>query len=72
MAIENNQSAPPGKKDELNQNSPSLLSLISEDMWAVWIGGLMIVSILLIAFVSTELKFSTPDYQWSNAADLTI
>ena len=71
MTIDNNQSPSPGKKDELNQNSPSLLSLISEDIWAVWIGGLLIVAILAIAFIATDLKFSTPAYQWATAADLT-
>src|SRR4030095_5061176 len=71
MTTENSQIASRDKKGELNQNSPSLLSLISEDIWAVWIGGLLIVAILLVAFISTDLKFSTPVYQWATADDLT-
>jgi hypothetical protein len=29
------------------------------------------VAILLIAFFSSDLKFSTPAYQWANGDDLT-
>jgi uncharacterized integral membrane protein (TIGR00698 family) len=43
------------------------LSRISEDIWAVWIGGLLIVAILVIAFLSAGLKFTTPVYQWATA-----
>jgi uncharacterized integral membrane protein (TIGR00698 family) len=48
----------------------SFLSRISEDIWAVWIGGLLIVAILVIAFLSAGLKFTTPVYQWATADDL--
>jgi uncharacterized integral membrane protein (TIGR00698 family) len=48
----------------------SFLSLLSEDIWAVWIGGLLIVAILGIAFLSPGLKFTTPVYQWSSVDDL--
>src|SRR6185436_3954726 len=71
MTAENNQNISGENKDKANQSSPSSLSLISEDIWAVWIGGLLIVAILLIAFISSDLKFSTPAYQWVTAGDLT-
>jgi uncharacterized integral membrane protein (TIGR00698 family) len=48
----------------------SILSRISEDIWAVWIGGLVIVAILVIAFLSVDFKFTTPFYQWATGNDL--
>lgn len=50
----------------------SFLSRISEDIWAVWIGGLIIVTILIIAFLTAGLKFTTPVYQWATINDLLI
>ena len=43
---------------------------ISEDIWAVLIGGLVITAILVIAFFSHEIKFAIPVYQWQSGNDL--
>ncbi|HEV8286577.1 MAG TPA: putative sulfate exporter family transporter [Chitinophagaceae bacterium] len=48
----------------------SLYSKISEDGWALWIGGLLITTVVLIAVFSTDFKFLSPIYQWSNVNDL--
>ena len=48
----------------------SFLSRISEDIWAVWISSLLIAAIVLIAFISSDQKFTIPVYQWAGADDL--
>src|SRR6185295_3875206 len=48
----------------------SLYSKITEDGWAIWIGGLLIAVVLLIAFSKTDFKFASPVYQWSDTHDL--
>jgi uncharacterized integral membrane protein (TIGR00698 family) len=48
----------------------SLYTAISEDGWALWIGGFLIAVVLLIAFLSGDFKFTTPVYQWSVTNDL--
>ena len=45
------------------------LSELSEDIWAVFIGGLLIAIILAFVFF-TETKFTIPVYQWENGNDL--
>ena len=47
----------------------SFYSRITEDGWALCIGGLLIAIVLVIAFL-TDFKFTSPAYQWSNANDL--
>jgi uncharacterized integral membrane protein (TIGR00698 family) len=48
----------------------SLYAAISEDGWALWIGGFLIAVVLLIAFPSRDFKITTPVYQWSAINDL--
>lgn len=48
----------------------TLFARLSEDWWAVVIGGLLITAILLFAVASPGLKFNTPVYQWTNQDDL--
>jgi hypothetical protein len=48
----------------------SFLSNLSEDIWAVIIGGLLIVIILAGVFFIRDIKFTTPIYQWSNVDEL--
>jgi uncharacterized integral membrane protein (TIGR00698 family) len=48
----------------------SLFGRISEDGWALWIGGLLITVVLSLAFLSREFKFASPAYQWSNSNEL--
>ena len=50
----------------------SFYSRITEDGWALWIGGLVITTILLVAFSSTGLKFTSPQYLWSDSNDLLV
>lgn len=47
----------------------SFLPGLSEDIWAVLIGGLLIAGILAGAFFP-DIKFTTPAYQWKNGNDL--
>jgi uncharacterized integral membrane protein (TIGR00698 family) len=48
----------------------SFLSQLTEDWWAVLIGGSIITVVLLIASFSNGFKFETPVYQWASSADL--
>ena len=43
---------------------------LTEDWWAVVIGGIIIVAILLFATASPGFKFTLPAYQWSNSNEL--
>ena len=47
----------------------SFLRELSEDIWAVFIGSLLITIILAGAFF-LDIKFITPVYQWKNGDDL--
>ena len=46
----------------------SFLSGLSEDIWAVCIGGLLIALILVATFF--DIKLTTPVYQWTNGNEL--
>ena len=48
----------------------SVLSGLSEDIWAVIIGGLLIIISLAVTFVNREFTFTTPVYQWSTGSEL--
>jgi len=43
---------------------------LSEDIWAVIIGSLLIATVLVAAFVSPGFKFTSPTYQWTNPEEL--
>jgi len=61
------------ENDRLVKDLPArkrFYSGISEDGWALWIGGLLIAAVLLLAFLSTDFKFASPLYQWSFANEL--
>jgi uncharacterized integral membrane protein (TIGR00698 family) len=63
------------KTIHINPNIPqkqrySVLTGLSEDIWAVIIGGLLIVIILTVAFLVTDIEFSTPAYQWATGNEL--
>ena len=48
----------------------SYFKTLSEDIWAVAIGLLIVFSVLIIAFSSPEFKFTTPVYQWDSSEAL--
>ena len=48
----------------------SFYSKITEDGWALWIGGLLTGAVLLLAFLARDFKFTPPLYQWSVANEL--
>src|SRR6185295_19432042 len=61
------------ENDRLVKDLPTrkpFYSGISEDGWALWIGGLLIAAVLLLAFLSRDFKFASPLYQWSFANEL--
>ena len=57
------------EQHHIELNKRSFLAGISEDIWAVLIGGLLIVMILSAIFF-TGIKFNIPVYQWENGNDL--
>lgn len=52
------------------EEKKSILASISEDIWAVWIGGLLVIAVLVAAFPATDLKFTVPVYQWGTVNEL--
>jgi uncharacterized integral membrane protein (TIGR00698 family) len=48
----------------------TFLASLTEDWWAVVIGGVIIAAILTFAFLSPGYKFTVPVYQWTGQEDL--
>src|SRR5437868_5869155 len=44
---------------------------LTEDGWAVLIGGFLIAAVLAIVYFIQGYKFQVPVYQWATASDLT-
>ena len=59
----------PEEESYIETNRRSFLAEISEDIWAVLIGGLLIVIILAGVFFF-NINFNTPVYQWKNGNEL--
>ena len=57
------------EQHHIELNKRSFLAGISEDIWAVLIGGLLTAIILACTFFF-DIKFPTPVYQWENGKDL--
>jgi len=47
-------------------------SAISEDGWALWIGGFLIMVVLLATLIFYNVKFPVPAYQWTEPGDLFL
>ena len=57
-------------KEAINTSPKSFFSTLSEDIWAVATSSLLIVTVLVISFLSPGFKFTTPVYQWATTSDL--
>jgi uncharacterized integral membrane protein (TIGR00698 family) len=53
-----------------DEGKPHFFSRLSEDIWAVIIGSLLIAAVLVIAFISPAFTFTSPVYQWSDTGVL--
>lgn len=49
---------------------PAFFTRLTEDWWAVIIGGIIITAILIFALYSPGFTFTTPVYQWADSKDL--
>jgi uncharacterized integral membrane protein (TIGR00698 family) len=54
----------------VSQGNRSIYSRISEDGWALWIGGFLIAGVLLFLFMKEGFHFPLPVYQWANHDEL--
>ena len=74
MSVDHAKKIPVSKGLTTNgiENLPKIgfLNRLSEDVWAIIIGGFLIIATLLIAFFSDNFAFSNPVYQWSGAEEL--
>lgn len=66
----NDGTAFPADIAESNVSKRSFLSALSEDSWAIIIGGLLVAVVVMIGLFDSSYKFSTPVYQWANKTDL--
>jgi len=48
----------------------ALLGNITEDIWAVLIGSMVILAVLALTTLVTGFKFQLPAYQWTNTGEL--
>ena len=53
----------------IEPNKKSFFSELSEDIWAVFIGGL-VIAIILAGVFFLDIRFTAPAYQWVNKNDL--
>src|ERR1700709_922018 len=58
------------KNENVVAQKTTFFSRLTEDWWAVIIGGIIVTAILLFAVATPEFKFSLPVYQWSGSEDL--
>lgn len=52
------------------KDKQSALAGLSEDIWAIVIGGVLITIILAVALLNNDIKFTPPVYQWANGNDM--
>jgi len=73
MSFENSTvpaTAAQGGTPEANAARKPFLQSLTEDWWAVLIGGTIIVAALLIVLAVTGFTFTVPVYQWATTDDL--
>jgi uncharacterized integral membrane protein (TIGR00698 family) len=58
-----------GQVNHIRSAGRSILPGLSEDIWAVVIGGFLVLVTLAAVVFFNDLRFSTPVYEWSNADD---
>ena len=63
-----NNSADPALSNENGEGRP--IFKLSEDIWAVVIGGFLIAIVLLVALTLPTFRFSVPSYKWSTSTEL--
>ncbi|MBV7529904.1 YeiH family protein [Chitinophaga sp. sic0106] len=49
----------------------SVLFSLTEDWWATIVGGLILLTVLVIGITNPDLKFTTPKLQWKDGETLT-
>jgi hypothetical protein len=73
MSYENTPITGSGLEAETPQKASAkntFFETLTEDWWAVLIGGAIIIAVLGIALTATGFKFTVPVYQWATAAEL--
>lgn len=58
------------KNENVSGEKLSFFAKLTEDWWAVIIGGIITVAILLFAIATPDFKFTLPVYQWASTNDL--
>lgn len=55
---------------EMQMQNTKQKAPLSEDVWAVIIGGILIAGVLAVALSAPTYKFSVPKYSWKDVSDL--
>lgn len=71
MSSQNNSSSIAIDKKIMEPARKGFLSTLTEDWWAVLIGGFIILVIFSVSALATGFKFELPVYQWATTTDLT-
>lgn len=58
------------KAEQVPAEKLSFFARLTEDWWAVIIGGIIVLAILLFATATPDFKFTLPVYQWADSNEL--